>query len=109
MSKERLTKFLLQVKRNNEGIQTKINCHISEEEANDLSNKEVLFKLKEGIYYTRTIAHLCERMRMELEKPNTNPDIVKVYSSEIAYENDQLSLVIDEYTSLRNKTVEKES
>lgn len=108
MSKERLTKFLLQVKRNNEEIQAKINCRISEEEANDLSNKEeVLSKLKEGIYYTRTIAHLCERMGMELEKPNTNPDIVKVYSSEIVYENDQLSLVIDEYTSLRNKTVEK--
>ena len=108
MSKERLTKFLLQVKRNNEGIRTKINCRISEEEkANDPSKEEMLSKLKEGIYYTRTIAHLCERMGMELEKPNTNSDIVKVYSSEIVYENDQLSLVIDEYTSLRNKTVEK--
>lgn len=104
MDKERSMEALLQVKENNENSKAKIEACIHFEGVLNLSNKEeVLSKLREGLYCIKTIAHLCDMMEKELEKDCTNPYAVQVYFNEIAYADDQLNLLTDEYVSLRIK------
>lgn len=110
MDKERTKEILLQVKENNETSRAKIEACIRFEEVLNLSNKEEVFsKLREGLYCIKTTAHLCDMIEKELEKDCTNnPYAVQVYINEIAYVDDQLNTLTDEYVSLRIKVPEED-
>ena len=109
MDKERTMKTLLQVKKNNEISKAKIEACILFEEALNLSNKEkVLSKLKESLYCIKQQVHLCDMIEKELEKDCTNPYAIQVYSNEIAYVDNQLNNLTDEYVSLRIKVPEED-
>lgn len=107
MDKERSMEALLQVKENNEKSKAKIEACIQFEDVLNLSNKEeVLSKLRESLYCIKTTAHLCDMMEKELEKDNLYA--VQVYFNEIAYVDNQLNLLTDEYVSLRIKVPEED-
>ena len=109
MDKENIMKDLLQVKENNENSRAKIEACIRFEDVLNLSNKEeVLSKLRESLYCIKTTAHLCDMMENELEKECTNSYAVQIYFNEIAYVDDQLNTLTDEYVSLRIKVPEED-
>lgn len=110
MDKENIMKALLQVKENNKNSKAKIEACINFEEVLDFSNKEeTLPKLRKCLYHTETTAHLCDMIEKELEKDCTNPYAVQVYSNEIAYVDDQLNILTDEYISLRINVPEEDN
>lgn len=109
MDKENTMKALLQVKENNEKSKAKIEACIRFEDVLNLSNKEeVLSKLRESLYCIKTTAHLCDRMMAELEKSTTDSAVVQTYFNEIAYVDNQLNILADEYVSLRIKVPEED-